>query len=75
MLTMFRRRKRNRFKQQLEAAIANLDRERRSAINRLPDDIILRWLESGYQHTGNKVQHTIDLLSTSALQHPYLSKD
>ena len=67
--------KRKRFKQQLEAAIAKLDRERRRAINRLPDDVILRRLESGYQHTGNKVNHTIDLLCTSALLHPYLTTD
>ncbi len=67
--------KRKRFKQRLETAIAKLDRERRRAIARLPDDVILLRLESGYRHTGDKVKHTVDLLSTSALLHPYLSTD
>lgn len=66
---MFERWKRRRFKQKLEAAIRKLDRDRREAIYRLPDDIIIEGLESGYQHTENRVRHTVDLLSISALLH------
>lgn len=69
---MFERWKRKRFQQRLEAALTRLDRDRRDAIRRLPDDIIIEGLESGYQHSGNKVRHTVDLLVISALLHTCL---
>ena len=72
---MFERWKRRRFKQKLEAAIAKLDRDRREANYRLPDGIIIEGLESGYQHSGNKVKHTVGLLTTSAWIHNCLSTE
>ena len=68
---MFEQWKRRQFKLKMESAIAKLDRDRREAIYSLPDDIIIEGLASGYQHTENKVKHTIDILSTSALLHTY----
>jgi len=58
--------KRRRFRQKVETAIEKLDRDRREAIYTLPEDILTERLETGYQHIGDKVKHTVDLLSTSA---------
>jgi hypothetical protein len=58
--------KRRRFRQKVEAAIEKLDRDRREAIYTLSEDILTERLETGYQHIGDKVKHTVDLLSTSA---------
>jgi hypothetical protein len=65
-VTLFESWKRKRFIQRVEGAIANLDRDRRLAIYRLPEDILAEGLEQGYQATGDKVKHTMDLLSNSA---------
>lgn len=66
---MIDRWKRRRFIQKVEGAIANLDRDRRLAIYSLPEDVLAERLEQGYQLTGDKVKHTVDLLSNSAELH------
>jgi len=61
---MFEQWKRRRFMQKVEEAIAKLDRDRRMAIYSLPNDILVGGLADGYQHTGNNVKRTVDLLAT-----------
>lgn len=68
---MFEKWKRRRFKKKVLATVAKLDRSRREAICKLPDNIIIEGLECGYQHTEYKVNHTIDILLISAWLHTY----